>query len=57
MPGYHSVLWGPPVSGPTDDVGEFPHIFFPPLGVSHDAITAALRDLEAEPGFGLPGGI
>ena len=39
--------------GPTGNVGEFPHIFFPSLPMSADALLAPIRDHIAELGFEL----
>jgi ribosome maturation factor RimP len=39
--------------GPTADVGEFPHIFFPSLPMPADALLVLIRDHVAELGFEL----
>ena len=39
--------------GPTVDVGEFPHIFFPSPPMSADALLVPIRDHVAELGFEL----
>jgi ribosome maturation factor RimP len=46
-------LFGRRRFGPTVDVGEFPHIFFPSLPMSADALLSPIRDHVAELGFEL----
>ncbi len=47
------VVSGGAWNGPTVDVGEFPHIFFPSLPMSADAFLAPIRELISSLGFEL----